>query len=119
MLGDPVRVKQILLNLLSNAVKFTGSGGQVSLRVRPDHDRILIEVADTGIGMSAEGIAIALQPFGQVDSQLSRRAGGTGLGLPLVRSFVELLHGTLDVRSREGEGTTVSVRLPVARSDEA
>ncbi len=114
LLGDPVRVKQILLNLLSNAVKFTNPGGRVSLRVRPDHDRILIEVADTGIGMSADGIAVALQPFGQVDSQLSRRSGGTGLGLPLVRSFVELLNGTLDIRSREGEGTTVSVRLPVA-----
>ncbi|SMH33603.1 PAS domain-containing sensor histidine kinase [Azospirillum agricola] len=115
LLGDPVRVKQILLNLLSNAVKFTGPGGTVSLQVRRDRDRILIEVADTGIGMSAEGIAVALQPFGQVDSQLSRRSGGTGLGLPLVRSFVEMLNGTLDIRSREGEGTTVSVRLPVAR----
>ncbi len=115
LLGDPVRVKQILLNLLSNAVKFTSPGGRVTLRVRPDHDRILIEVADTGIGMSAEGIAIALQPFGQVDSQLSRRTDGTGLGLPLVRSFVELLNGSLDIRSREGEGTAVSIRLPVAR----
>ncbi|PGH58353.1 PAS domain-containing sensor histidine kinase [Azospirillum palustre] len=114
LLGDPVRVKQILLNLLSNAVKFTPVGGSVALRVRPEGDRILIEVADSGIGMSAEGIAIALQPFGQVDSQLSRRSGGTGLGLPLVRSFVDLLNGTLDIRSREGEGTTVSVRLPVA-----
>ena len=114
LLGDPVRVKQILLNLLTNAVKFTPAGGSVALRVRPDSGRILIEVADTGIGMSAEGIAIALQPFGQVDSQLSRRSGGTGLGLPLVRSFVDLLNGTLDIRSREGEGTTVSVRLPVA-----
>ncbi|WP_372396032.1 ATP-binding protein [Azospirillum sp. HJ39] len=114
LLGDPVRVKQILLNLLSNAVKFTPAGGSVALRVRPDRSRILVEIADTGIGMSAEGIAVALQPFGQVDSQLSRRSGGTGLGLPLVRSFVDLLNGTLDIRSREGEGTTVSVRLPVA-----
>ncbi|ALG74976.1 histidine kinase [Azospirillum thiophilum] len=114
LLGDPVRVKQILLNLLSNAVKFTPAGGSVALRVRPDRGRILVEIADTGIGMSAEGIAVALQPFGQVDSQLSRRSGGTGLGLPLVRSFVDLLNGTLDIRSREGEGTTVSVRLPVA-----
>ncbi|WP_148219781.1 PAS domain-containing sensor histidine kinase [Azospirillum sp. B510] len=116
LLGDPVRVKQILLNLLANAVKFTPAGGSVTLRVRPEGGRILIEVADSGIGMSAEGIAIALQPFGQVDSQLSRRSGGTGLGLPLVRSFVELLNGTLDIRSREGEGTTISVRLPVAMS---
>ena len=114
LLGDPVRVKQILLNLLTNAVKFTPAGGSVALRVRPESDRILIEIADSGIGMSAEGIAIALQPFGQVDSQLSRRSGGTGLGLPLVRSFVDLLNGTLDIRSRESEGTTVSVRLPVA-----
>ena len=114
LLGDPVRVKQILLNLLTNAVKFTPAGGRVALRVRPESERILIEVADTGIGMSAEGIVVALQPFGQVDSQLSRRSGGTGLGLPLVRSFVDLLNGTLDIRSREGEGTTVSVRLPVA-----
>ncbi|AWU97584.1 PAS domain-containing sensor histidine kinase [Azospirillum ramasamyi] len=114
LLGDPVRVKQILLNLLSNAVKFTPAGGSIALRVQPDRGRVLIEVADTGIGMSAAGIAVALQPFGQVDSQLSRRAGGTGLGLPLVRSFVDLLKGTLDIRSREGEGTTVSVRLPVA-----
>ncbi|KAA0582003.1 PAS domain S-box protein [Azospirillum sp. B21] len=114
LLGDPVRVKQILLNLLSNAVKFTPAGGSIALRVRPDGGRILIEIADTGIGMNAEGIAVALQPFGQVDSQLSRRSGGTGLGLPLVRSFVDLLNGTLDIRSREGEGTTVSVRLPVA-----
>nr|WP_286209143.1 PAS domain-containing sensor histidine kinase [Azospirillum sp. A1-3] len=114
LLGDPVRVKQILLNLLTNAVKFTPAGGSVALRVRPECGRILIEVADSGIGMNAEGIAIALQPFGQVDSQLSRRSGGTGLGLPLVRSFVDLLNGTLDIRSREGEGTTVSVRLPVA-----
>jgi two-component system cell cycle sensor histidine kinase PleC len=114
LLGDPVRVKQILLNLLSNAVKFTPAGGGIALRVRPECGRILIEIADTGIGMNAEGIAVALQPFGQVDSQLSRRSGGTGLGLPLVRSFVDLLNGTLDIRSREGEGTTVSVRLPVA-----
>ncbi len=116
LLGDPVRVKQILLNLLSNAVKFTPAGGSITLRVRPDGGRILIEIADTGIGMNADGIAVALQPFGQVDSQLSRRSGGTGLGLPLVRSFVDLLNGTLDIRSREGEGTTVSVRLPVAEN---
>ena len=114
LLGDPVRVKQILLNLLSNAVKFTPAGGSIALRVQPDRGRVLIKVADTGIGMSAAGIAVALQPFGQVDCQLSRRSGGTGLGLPLVRSFVDLLKGTLDIRSREGEGTTVSVRLPVA-----
>ena len=114
VLADPVRLKQILLNLLSNAVKFTPGGGRVWLRVRRDGAAGLIEVADTGIGMSPEGIAVALQPFGQVDSHLARRHGGTGLGLPLARSFVDLLDGTLSIDSTEGRGTTVRVRLPAA-----
>ncbi len=115
LLGDPVRVKQILLNLLSNAVKFTPPGGSVALGVRPAAGGVLLEVADTGIGMSPQGIAVALTPFGQVDSQLTRRAGGTGLGLPLVRSFVDMLGGRLTIESREGNGTTVRIVLPGAR----
>ncbi|HEY0837933.1 MAG TPA: ATP-binding protein [Azospirillum sp.] len=115
VMADGVRVKQILLNLLANAVKFTPEGGRVRLSVRPDgHGRVLAEVSDTGIGMSAEGIALAMEPFGQVDSHLARRAGGTGLGLPLVRSFVDLHGGTLEIESAEGQGTTVRVYLPVA-----
>ncbi len=114
LLGDPTRVKQILLNLLSNAVKFTPAGGTVTLRVQPDAEGVRIEVSDTGIGMSAEGIRVALTPFGQVDSQLTRRAGGTGLGLPLVRSFVDMLGGSMGIESREGEGTTVRIVLPRA-----
>ncbi|HYH39082.1 MAG TPA: ATP-binding protein [Azospirillum sp.] len=114
VLADPVRLKQILINLLSNAVKFTPAGGRVELRARRDGAWGLIEVADTGIGMSAEGIAVALQPFGQVDSHLARRHGGTGLGLPLARSFVDLMRGTLSIDSVEGRGTTVRVRLPAA-----
>jgi two-component system cell cycle sensor histidine kinase PleC len=114
LLADPVRLKQILLNLLSNAVKFTPAGGRVGLRVRRDDAHGLIEVTDTGIGMSAQDIAVALQPFGQVDSHLARRHGGTGLGLPLARSFVDLHGGTLSIDSAEGQGTTVRVRLPAA-----
>ena len=114
LLADPVRLKQILINLLSNAVKFTLTGGRVGLRVRRDGAHGLIEVADTGIGMTPEDIAVALQPFGQVDSNLARRHGGTGLGLPLVRSFVDQHRGTLSIDSAEGRGTTVQVRLPAA-----
>ena len=122
VLADPVRLKQILLNLLSNAVKFTPAGGRVGLRVRRDGSGStgvqgtwgLIEISDTGIGMSPEGISVALQPFGQVDSHLARRHGGTGLGLPLSRSFVDLLGGTLSIDSAVGRGTTVQVRLPGA-----
>jgi len=114
LLADPVRLKQILLNLLSNAVKFTPAGGRVRLTVRRDGCYGLVEVADTGIGMSPEGIAVALQPFGQVDSHLSRRHGGTGLGLPLVRSFVDLHGGRMAIESCEGKGTVVRVLLPAA-----
>jgi len=73
-------------------------------------------VRDTGIGMTPEEISIALQPFGQLDSGLDRRHEGTGLGLPLARSLVELNGGTLEIRSEKGRGTTVTVRLAAGRS---
>ncbi len=115
ILGDPVRVKQILLNILSNAVKFTPEGGRVTLAIRPGPAGfVTAEVTDTGIGMSGEDIAVAMQPFGQVDSHIVRRAGGTGLGLPLVRSFVDMHGGEMEIESRRHEGTTVRIRLPTA-----
>jgi two-component system cell cycle sensor histidine kinase PleC len=117
VLADPVRLKQIFLNLLSNAVKFTPVGGRVSLRAWRDTagDFVFIEIADTGIGMTPAGIAVALQPFGQVDSDLSTTGSGTGLGLPLVKSFVALHGGSLEIESAVGAGTVVRVRLPAAR----
>src|SRR3546814_11070124 len=87
MLGDRRRLKQIVLNLLSNAVKFTPAGGTVRVSLTFNDDGVAITVADSGIGMSAEQIPIALSPFGQVDSSLSRRHEGTGLGLPLCRQI--------------------------------
>ena len=77
---------------------------------------IVFDVRDTGIGMTPEEISIALQPFGQLDSGLDRRHEGTGLGLPLARSLVELNGGTLEIRSEKGRGTTVTVRLAAGRS---
>jgi signal transduction histidine kinase len=110
--GDRRRILQILVNLLSNAVKFTPKGGQVEMVVRMDQDGASFQVCDTGIGMSDDEVVVALQPFRQVDSGLGRRYEGTGLGLPLVRSFVELHGGSFKITSDKGTGTTVTVRLP-------
>jgi len=117
VIADERRLKQVLLNLLTNSIKFTGPGGSVVLAVRRAEDGgISFEVRDTGIGMTPEEISIALQPFGQLDSGLNRRHEGTGLGLPLARSLVELNGGTLEIRSEKGRGTTVTVRLAAGRS---
>jgi len=117
LLGDGRRVKQILLNLLSNAVKFTPENGKVTVSICTATDggmRFMVE--DTGIGMDETGIEIALAKFGQVDSDLTRKYEGTGLGLPLTKSLVEAHQGTMDIRSRLGSGTTVEVRFPPERS---
>jgi PAS domain S-box-containing protein len=115
--ADQRKLKQILINLLSNAVKFTESGGEVALRCWCDQDGGLsFQVSDTGVGIAPEDIATAMAPFQQVDSQLSRKYEGTGLGLPLTKALVELQGGTLDIESEVGTGTTVTVRFPVART---
>ncbi len=103
LLADELRLKQILLNLLSNAVKFTaagGTGGRIRIEVaRAPDGGVTLAVADTGIGMRAEDIPIALAPFRQVDGALNRRYEGTGLGLPLTKMLVELHGGTLEIDS--------------------
>jgi signal transduction histidine kinase len=113
--ADNRRLQQILINLLSNAVKFTPEGGRVRVSMARKNGGVIVEVRDTGIGMSAEGIEKALQPFGQIDSTLSRKYEGTGLGLPLAKHLAELHGGTLIVESRENVGTTVTIFLPPER----
>jgi signal transduction histidine kinase len=113
--GDARRLKQIALNLLSNAMKFTPAGGAVQVSLSFGDDGVALVVADTGIGMTPQQIPIALEPFGQVDSSLSRRHEGTGLGLPLCRRFAEAHGGSLTIESALGEGTAVTVRLPAGR----
>ncbi|HEV3178120.1 MAG TPA: HAMP domain-containing sensor histidine kinase [Stellaceae bacterium] len=115
--ADEARLRQIGLNLLSNAVKFTKAGGRVSISTGLDRaGGISIAVTDTGIGMTAEEIAIALEPFQQVTSSLSRTNEGTGLGLPLTKTLVELHGGRLDIASLPGRGTTVTASFPPSRS---
>jgi signal transduction histidine kinase len=114
--ADERMLKQILLNLLSNAIKFTPPGGEIE--VVGEHDNaggLLMRVTDTGIGMAPEDIPRALEAFTQVDSALSRKYDGTGLGLPLTKTLVELHGGTLAISSAPGRGTTVTIRLPPDR----
>ncbi len=111
--ADETKLKQILLNLLSNAIKFTPSGNEVRLGATADDRSITFTVADRGIGMTPAELAMALEPFRQVDNSLSRRHDGTGLGLPLAKRLTELHGGTFEIESTKGEGTTVRVRLPL------
>ncbi|HKW55493.1 MAG TPA: ATP-binding protein [Stellaceae bacterium] len=116
LLGDELRLKQIVLNLLSNSVKFTPAGGRVTFSAAVARDGSLaLAVSDTGIGMKAEEIPIALEPFRQIDSVHTRRYEGTGLGLPLARTLAELHGGTLLIESVPDRGTTVTVTLPPER----
>jgi len=113
---DGRRIKQVILNLMSNAVKFTPPGGRLTLRAELQAPRgLLISVGDTGIGMSKEEVDIALEQFGQIDSELSRQHEGTGLGLPIARSLAELHGGELEVESKKDAGTTVTLWLPMQR----
>ncbi|MEE8189522.1 MAG: PAS domain S-box protein [Kiloniellales bacterium] len=115
--ADRRMFKQILVNLLSNAVKFTPPGGRVTVSVRHvPEDGHVIRVADTGIGIAPEDVPRALARFGQVGADRGRKAEGTGLGLPLTMSLVELHGGTFDLESQVGVGTTVTVRFPAERT---
>ncbi|MFN2133649.1 MAG: response regulator [Anaerolineae bacterium] len=112
--ADGRRLKQILVNLLSNAVKFTPEGGEIGLRVQDDpaHDMTHFSVWDTGIGIAAEDIARLFRPFVQVDSSLSRRYQGTGLGLALVDRLTKMHGGRVSVKSKVGSGSCFTVSLP-------
>ena len=117
LIADERKLKQILVNLLGNAIKFTDPGGRVRLSVCcPDGGGFEFRIADTGIGMAPEDIPTAFSKFRQVDSALNRKYEGTGLGLPLTKALTELHGGSLDIESALGVGTTVTVRLPAART---
>jgi signal transduction histidine kinase len=112
MTNDERKLQQVLLNLLSNAIKFTPPEGRVVMSAQRLFDRVEISVRDSGIGMTAEEIPIAMSPFGQVDSSLSRKYEGTGIGLPLSKRLTQLLGGELTIESQKGAGTTVRIRVP-------
>ncbi|HKR20921.1 MAG TPA: PAS-domain containing protein [Stellaceae bacterium] len=116
IVGDRLRLKQALLNLLVNAVKFTPAGGSVRVSASGAKPHgIDIAIIDTGIGMEPASIARALEPFQQLDNRLARRYEGTGLGLPLAKSLIELHGGKLTIESAAGKGTTARIWLPPER----
>ncbi|MET3633291.1 ATP-binding protein [Burkholderia sp. 572] len=116
-LGDPTRIRQILVNLVGNAIKFTSTGGvtiEVGQRQRED-DSVDVEliVGDTGMGIAADRIDAIFDLFGQADSTIARRFGGTGLGLALCKRHVEMMNGTIAVDSQPGIGSTFRVTVPL------
>ena len=117
LLGDSMRVNQILLNLLSNAIKFTPKGGSVKLEIRmlrSASDKIWLRyiVKDSGIGMQKEFLEHLYEPFEQADNGIARKYGGTGLGMAITKNLVAIMDGTIEVESQEGAGTTFMVDLP-------
>jgi PAS domain S-box-containing protein len=116
LFADETRLRQILLNLLTNAVKFTPHGGYVRVggHLAPG-GAFVLEVEDSGIGMSQQDIALALLPFHQIDNASAKRFEGTGLGLPLTKRLVELHGGVIEIDSALGRGTTVTIRFPASR----
>lgn len=119
--GDPLRIRQILFNLISNAVKFTEAGSiQVSARTCLDvkgRPAMVLEVADTGSGISPATLSRLFAEFEQGNQMIARKKGGTGLGLAISRRLAELMDGSLDVRSTEGEGSVFTVTLPYELAD--
>lgn len=109
--GDPTKIKEVIINLLSNAVKFTNAGGSVNVDVRriesdePNRARVRFQIKDSGIGVTSEQKSRIFEAFSQADTSITRKYGGTGLGLTISSSFVELMGGKLDLESTPGDGT--------------
>ncbi|MEP4421197.1 MAG: HAMP domain-containing sensor histidine kinase, partial [Nitratireductor sp.] len=112
--ADRRAVKQIALNLLSNAVKFTGQGGRISVRARKAGGALVLSIEDNGCGIPRDALKKLGRPFEQVENQFSKSHRGSGLGLAISRSLTEMHGGSLKIKSTQGRGTIVSVRIPVA-----
>ena len=110
--ADRRAIKQILINRLSNAVKFTDTGGRISVRARKVSGALVFTIEDTGCGIPKEALKKIGQPFEQVENQFTKSHAGSGLGLAISRSLTQLHGGALKIRSTEGVGTIVSVRIP-------
>jgi adenylate cyclase len=116
---DPLRVRQVLMNLLSNAIKFTARGGVTAELLPEAEDKFRLVVSDTGVGIEQESLGIIFERFRQADGSSTRVVGGAGLGLSIVRQIVELLGGSIEVRSSVGEGSSFCVTLPLVAPEPA
>jgi len=116
--GDPAKIREVLINLLNNALKFTPNGGEVNLSIEKTESRdsrawIRFTVSDTGIGMTPAQIDNIFKPFSQADIDTTRKYGGTGLGLTIAKQYIELMGGTIEVKSEKGKGSTFFFTLPL------
>ena len=114
LFGDPVHLYRMMDNLMGNAIKFTPGGGSITVSLRRADDNLMLEVSDTGIGIASDQVGRVFERFYQIDGSMSRRYGGAGLGLALVREIVEAHKGMVDVESQVGQGSTFTVWLPIA-----
>ena len=112
VMGDKARLKQVIVNLFDNAIKYTLSGGAISLSVSTDTSKAIFSVVDNGIGISPEAIPFVFERFYRTDKVRARTSQGAGLGLSIVRAICQAHNGTIDIKSVEGSGTTVTVLLP-------
>ena len=114
--GDRDRLEQLLLNIVGNAIKYTPHGGQVTVTLAPDKDRLAIHVRDTGIGIPEKDLDRIFERFYRVDKARSRQMGGTGLGLAIAKEIAMLHGGTISARSKVGEGSEITVRVPLLQA---
>src|SRR5207253_7787688 len=112
--GDPLRLKQIVVNLVDNAIKYTAPGGSVCVSAVPKDEMVVLEVADTGVGIPAEALTQVFERFYRVDKARSRQLGGTGLGLAIVKHIVEGHGGRVWVEGNQPIGSRFVVWLPAA-----
>ena len=113
--GDSDKVLQILINLLSNAIKFTPDGGKISMTCRAEHDRILLELKDNGVGIPKDKLQAVFEPFVQVNRGYATPQEGTGLGLSISRDLARRMGGDLTVKSDAGKGAVFTLSLPRAK----
>jgi CheY-like chemotaxis protein/anti-sigma regulatory factor (Ser/Thr protein kinase) len=117
IIGDPTRLRQVLINLAANAIKFTDHGS-VDLQTGTDQNRLLFAIRDTGIGMDAVALGRLFLPFGQADESITRRYGGSGLGLMISRELVQAMGGDIEVESTPGVGSCFRFSLPVRLAEQ-
>ena len=121
LLGDPTKIKEVLLNLISNAMKFTHENGQISVVIKkqatsnPNIEKVYFEVSDTGIGIDTKDMEEIFNAFSQADSTITRKFGGTGLGLTISSNYISLMGGKLEVQSKVGEGSNFYFTLELQK----
>jgi len=114
--ADPIRIRQMVLNISNNSLKFTHEGS-IKFRVSLDGDLLKIIITDTGIGVPEEKLRGIFDPFSQADNSTSRKYGGTGLGLSICKKIASLMNGDIEMKSKEGQGTSVTISFPITSSD--